>query len=101
MDYIGELQIKTSPDPSLPDWFTNERGLAVHQRTCKSKPRSRAGTLAEKAVEHKKRVELQKQGDPVTMEGKTIKLPYEAKSLGYTISVHGEISDDCIGEEDG
>ena len=73
--------------------FPTKRGLAVHQgRWCDGgkTERSRKGSLADKRVQHKKRVDKESELDHVTIEGKTLDNVYSFDYLGSTIQCDGD-----------
>ena len=74
--------------------FPTARGLHIHQaRFCnpkRKKPRSRAGTLADKAVQRKKRKEKEQEREHVTINGEEIENVDSFVYLGSLIQNDGD-----------
>ena len=73
--------------------FPTLRGMQVHRgRFCdkRRRPRSRKGTLADKAVQHAKRKEEQSQRPPVVVHGQIIECVYFFVYLGSLLQCDGD-----------
>eukprot|EP01052_Picozoa_sp_SAG31_P011092 SAG31_NODE_621_length_13502_cov_18.057002_5_plen_845_part_00 len=76
--------------------FETAAGLKRHMARCGSKPRSRAGTRSEKAMDRSKRVKAAKSRAPVKMEGdgveeEDISFVWEFKYLGFYFQSDGDL----------
>ena len=91
---VDALNLKHKcPEPDCRRSFPTQRGLAIHRtRWCTNgtQIRSRKGSLADKAVQHKKRKLAEAQRDRVNIEGEDLENVHSFQYLGSLIQGDGD-----------